>query len=177
MLKTYLQPILWAPLSFLERECSYLAEWLPMVCCLFDLIFYVPINIFQSSHVRTDLTRWTGTEQDLILLSVMSVYCSLVVTCCAFVTFPYRVLDQVRYLIVSVTDLLPYLTQGHNAVPPLRLESATPLSKLKHYTTGYCTPIWWGDFNVSLRLLLWPWNHRSRSNISYKYWHEHIHFW
>ena len=59
------------------------------------------------------------------LPSVMSVYCSLVVTCweradlfallfvtfsCAFLTFPYGVLGQVWYLIVSIPDicLLPY---------------------------------------------------------------------
>ena len=56
----------------------------------------------------------------LCLSSVMSVYCSLVVTCseradllallyvmfsCAFVTFPYGVLCQVWYLIVSIPDL------------------------------------------------------------------------
>ena len=61
----------------------------------------------------------------LCLSSVMSVSCSLVVTCwemadllallyvmfsCAFVTFTYSVLGQVWYLIVSIPDLclLPY---------------------------------------------------------------------
>ena len=28
-----------------------------------------------------------------------------------------------------------YLDQGHNAVPPVRLESATPLSRVKESTT------------------------------------------
>ena len=54
------------------------------------------------------------------LPSVMSVYCSLVVTCwrradllaallcetfsCAFVTFPYGVLGQMWYLVVSIPN-------------------------------------------------------------------------
>ena len=44
--KTYIQLIQCAPLSFLERECSYLEERLPMVCGLFDLILFIPVNIF-----------------------------------------------------------------------------------------------------------------------------------
>ena len=55
-----------------------------------------------------------------VFASVMSVNCSIVVTClgradllallcvtfpCTFVTFPYGVLYQVRYLIVLIPDL------------------------------------------------------------------------
>ena len=46
LLKTYIQNILLAPLSFIGLECSYFAEWLPIVCCLFDLIHFIPVNIF-----------------------------------------------------------------------------------------------------------------------------------
>ena len=64
----------------------------------------------------------------LSLPSVMSVYCSLVVTCweraghlalwcvifsCAFVTFPYVVLGQVWYLFESIPDLAFSLTLLH----------------------------------------------------------------
>ena len=60
--------------------------------------------------------------------AVLSVHCSLVVTCweraglmavlcvkilCVFVTFPFDVLEQVWYLIVSISDLclLPYFKE------------------------------------------------------------------
>ena len=57
LLKTYIQNILWAPLSFLELEGSYLAEWLPMVCCLFDLIPFIPVNIFSVKSCQ-DGSYW-----------------------------------------------------------------------------------------------------------------------
>ena len=52
LLKTYIQNILLVPLSFLERERSYLAEWLPMTCCLCDLIPFIPVNIFSVKSCR-----------------------------------------------------------------------------------------------------------------------------
>ena len=57
LLKTYIQNILEAPLSFLELECSYLAKWLPMVCCLFDLIPFIPVNIFSVKSYQ-DGSYW-----------------------------------------------------------------------------------------------------------------------
>ena len=75
-----------------------------------------------------------------------------------FVTFPYRVLGHVWYLIVSTPDfcLLLYFAQWQYAVPPMKLKPVTSLSRLKHSTTGYCTfIIVCGDYNESFRLLLW----------------------
>ena len=94
----------------------------------------------------------------------MSFSCSLVVTCwaradllaplyvifpCVYITFPHCVLGHVCNLIVSIPDLclLLYFAQGQYAVPPVRLKPATPLSRLKHSTTGYCTRILCGDYD------------------------------
>ena len=89
---------------------------------------------------------------------------------------PYRVLGHVLYLIVWIADLclLLYFAHGQYAVPPVRLKPATPLSPLKHSTTGYFTRIVCGDYGESFRLLLWPWSKRSESNISYKCWQEFL---
>ena len=68
--RTYIQLIQWAPLSFLERECSYLAEWFPMVYCLFDLILFIPVNIFSvKSYQDGSSLGWPGTKQDLMCLA------------------------------------------------------------------------------------------------------------
>ena len=126
-------------------------------------------------------------------LPVMSISCSLVVTCwervdllaplyvmlsCCFchLPIPYHVLGHVWYLIVSIPGLcfLLYFAHGQYAVTPVRLKSATLLSRLKHSTTGYCTRIFCGDHDESCRLLLWPRSKRSRSNISYKCWREFL---
>ena len=112
----------------------------------------------------------------------MSFSCNLVVTCWAradllaplfvmfsfvYITFPHCVLGHVWNMIVSIPDLclLLYFAQGQYAVPPVRLKPATPLSRLKHSTTRYCTRILCGDYDESFRLLLLPWSKRSRSNI------------
>ena len=99
--------------------------------------------------------------------SVITVSCSLVVTCWdrtelfvplyvmfsyVFVTFPYVVLGQVWYSLVSIPDLLPYsFAQGHNAAQPVGLEPATTLSQLKHSTTEYCASIYCGEYNESFK--------------------------
>ena len=89
--------------------------------------------------------------------AVLSVSCSLVVTCweradlltllyvmfsCVFVTFPYGVLGQV---IVSILDLcfLLYFVQGHNSVPQVRLKQGTFRSQVEHsiYKPG-CAKVW-----------------------------------
>ena len=94
------------------------------------------------------------------VLPVMSISCSLVVTCweradlfaplyvmfsCCFchLPIPYRVLGHVCYLIVSIPYLylLLYFAQEQYSVPPVRLKPATLLSRLKHSITGYCTRI------------------------------------
>ena len=68
--KTYIQLIQWVPLSFLERECLCLAEWLPMVCCLFYLILFIPVNIFLVKSCQDgSILGWTGTKQDLMFLA------------------------------------------------------------------------------------------------------------
>ena len=68
--RTYTQLIQWAPLSFLERECSYLAEWFPMVCYVFDLILFIPVDIFLvKSYQDGSFLGWTGTKQDLMCLA------------------------------------------------------------------------------------------------------------
>ena len=117
------------------------------------------------------MSKWlllgrTGTKQDLRSFS-----CSLVVTywaradhlaplyvmfSCVYTTFPHCVLGHVWNLIVMIPDLclLLYFAQGQYAVPPVRLKPATPLSRLKHSTTGYCTRISCGDYDESFRLLL-----------------------
>ena len=61
---------------------------------LFDLILYVPVNIF-SVILGWVFLGWTSTKQGLMCL-----------------------------------------TQGHNAVTPVRLEPATPPAQVKHSTTG-----------------------------------------
>ena len=98
------------------------------------------------------------------MLPVMSFSCNLVVTCwaraalfaplyvifsCVYITLPHSVLGHVWNLIVSIPDLclLLYFAQGHYAVPPVRLQPATSLSRLKHSTTGYCTCILCGDYD------------------------------
>ena len=101
----------------------------------------------------------------------MSFSCSLVVTCwarayilaplyvmfsCVYITFTHCVLGHVWNLTVSIPDLrlLFYFAQGQYAVPPVKLKPTTPLSRLKHSTTGYCTRILGGDHDESFRLLL-----------------------
>ena len=120
------------------------------------------------------------------VLPVMSISCSLVVTCweraehlapfyvsffCCHLPLPHRVLGHVRYLIASIPDLclLFYFAHGQYAVPPMRLKPATLLSRLKHPTTGYalayCVMITMKVSNYCYDL---NWSKRSRSNISYK---------
>ena len=60
--------------------------WAFIFVCLFDLILYVPVNIFSAMSERV-LLGWTSTKQRIKCLA-----------------------------------------QGHNTVPPVRLEPATPLS-------------------------------------------------
>ena len=185
--KTYIQLIQCAPLSFLGRECSYLTEWLPMVSCLFDLILFISVNFFSVKSCQDDsFLGWTGTKQDLMILAC-HVYFLLpcghllgkgwplgslvrVFLCFCHLPIPYRVLVHAWYLIVSIPDLclLLYFAQGQYAVRTVRLKPATPLSRLKHSTTWYCTRIVCSDYDESFRLLLWPWSKRSRSSISYK---------
>ena len=86
----------------------------------------IPSNMFNpSSNFLTDLydavlLLWIIFAICVLFLTVLTVPCSLVVTCwertdllallyvmfsCVFVTFPYGVLHQVWYLIVWVLDL------------------------------------------------------------------------
>ena len=87
-------------------------------------------NMFKPSSVFTDhskAVRASVVDHFLLFMfhaclsyGVLSVPCSLVITCweranllallcvvfsCVFVTFPYRVPDQLWYLIVSIPDL------------------------------------------------------------------------
>ena len=195
--KTYIQLIQWAPLSFLERECSYLAIWLPMVCCLFDLILFIPVNIFSVMSEWLFLgLNWHSAGFNVSCLSCLfhAALWSLLrkgwplgsLVCDVFLFFshlplPYRVLGHALYLIASIPELciLLYFAHGQYAVSPVRLKPATLLSRLKHSTmghsvTGYCTRILCGDYEESFSLLLWPWSKRTRSNISYKCWHEFL---
>ena len=92
----------------------------------------VPLNMFKpSSNYFTDRLKAVLLLWILFVIcvslsyTVLSVPCSLVITCweradllallcvifsCVFVTFPYGVLGQVWYLILSIPDrcLLPY---------------------------------------------------------------------
>ena len=132
---------------------------------------------------------WVKLELSRIqcFLSVMSISCSLVVTCweradllsplyvmffCFFchLPIPYHVLGHVCYLIVLIPYLclFLYFAREQYAGSSVRLKPATLLSPLKHSTTGYCTRIFCGDHNESFRLLLRPRSKRSRSKISYK---------
>ena len=79
----------------------------------------------RSQHSAAGESRTSDPSISSVCHTVMSVSCSRVVTCwekadllaflcvmssCVFVTFPYGLLCQVWYLIVSITDLylLPY---------------------------------------------------------------------
>ena len=91
-----------------------------MVYSLFDLILFIPVNIFSQVMSGWLLLGWTGTMRNLIchachvcflqpcghLLGKGWPLGSLVydVLLC-FVTFPYRVLGHVWYLIISISDL------------------------------------------------------------------------
>ena len=70
--KSHLQKPIYSPywefLCHFLNECSYLKEWLPMVCCLFDLILFIPVNIF-SVMSGWLLLGWNGTKQDLMCLA------------------------------------------------------------------------------------------------------------
>ena len=154
-----------SPPSFLERECSYLAEWFPMLYFLFDLILFIPVNIFSvKSYQDGYFLGWTDTTQDLMCLACHVYFFSLVVSVgkgliswlpcmwCFHVVFcylpiPYRVLGHVCYLIVWIPYLclLLYFAHEQYAVPPVRLKPATLLSLLKHSTTWYCTRILCGE--------------------------------
>ena len=89
-----------------------------------------PSSNFLTDHSKVVLLLWILFIICASCHTVLSVPCSLVVTCwekadilgllcvmfsCVFVTFPYGVLGQVWYLIVWIPDLLPYIFKNYSA--------------------------------------------------------------
>ena len=189
LLKTYIQNILWAPLSFLERECSYLAEWLPMVCCLFDLIPFIPVNIFSVKSCQNG-SYWVelSLSRLLYVLPVMSVSCDLVgkgwplgsLVCdvfLCFVTFPYRVLGHVWYLIVSPSDFcfLLYFAQWQYAGSTYETQTSNlsiSTQTLYHWVLHFHCCVWWLQWKFQITAMIWSLT--SRTNISCTFWREFL---
>ena len=180
--------------SIYSSYCHFLSEsfhiwqndslWC-VVCLIWS--FSSQLIFFQSSHVRmTHSLVELALSRILCVLPIIS--CSLVVTCWAradllaplYVMFscvlsPFHTIPcPGSCVVLDCIDSWPlpssFFAQGQYAVPPVRLKPATPLYRLKHSTTGYCTRILCGDHDESFRLLLWPWSKMSRSNMSYKCW-------
>ena len=176
--KSHLQKPIYSP--YWERLCHFLSESVHIWKndCLWYVVCLICSFLSQSiffSQVMSGwlLLGWTGTKQDIMCLACHVFFsCSLVVTCwaradllaplyvmfCVYIILPHCVLGHVWNLIVSIPDLclLLYFAQWQYAVPPVRLKPATPLSRLKHSTTGYCTRILCGDYDENFRSLLWP---------------------
>ena len=100
----------------------------------------------------------------LCVLPVMSISCSLVVTCwetadllaplyvmfsCCFLSLSYTIPCPGSCVLLNCIDSLPllllYFAHEQYAIPPVRLKPATLLSRHKHSTTGYCTHILCGE--------------------------------
>ena len=145
--RTYIQLIQWAPLSFLERECSYLAEWFPMVYCLFDLILFIPVNIISvKSYQDGSSLGWPDTKQDLMCLAchayllqpcghllgkgwpLGSLVCDVFLL---FLSLSHTIPCPGSCVLIYCIDSLPLpsslLCHEQYAVPPVRLKPATLL--------------------------------------------------
>ena len=113
-----------------------------MVYCLFDLILFIPVNIFSvKSYQYGSFLGWTGTKPDLMCLACHVYFLQP----CGHLLgkgWPLgSVVCDVFLLFLSLSHTIPC---PGSCVLPNCIDSL-PLPRLKHSTTGYCTRILCGE--------------------------------
>ena len=181
---------------YCELLCHFLSEnvhiwqndylWC-VVCLIWSLLSQ---SIFFSVKSCQNGSYWVelSLSRLLYVLPVMSVSCDLVgkgwplgsLVCdvfLCFVTFPYRVLGHVWYLIVSPSDFcfLLYFAQWQYEGSTYETQTSNlsiSTQTLYHWVLHFHYCVWWLQWKFQITAMIWSLT--SRTNISCTFWREFL---